>query len=63
MKAKAGERRIVTPEWIYETYHVNGRWLERRIEDGDLRPLKCGRLNRFYEDEVVAYVERGRAAS
>jgi excisionase family DNA binding protein len=56
-------RKVITADDIKDEYLVNDRWIERHIESGDLKPLKLGRLNRFYEDEVRAYVERNRAVT
>jgi hypothetical protein len=37
---------------------VNGRWIDRRVDEGDLRPLKVGGLRRFLEDDLFAYLAR-----
>jgi hypothetical protein len=56
----AQDRQIVDAEHIKTTLNVSQTWLDDRVAAGDIRPLKAGRLSRFYWDEVVAYLERNR---
>jgi excisionase family DNA binding protein len=56
------DREILTPQEVCDRYKVNLRWIDRRIEAGDIKPLKAGRLNRFFLDEIESYLEREREA-
>jgi len=54
-------RQVVDAAWIRERYGVSPRFIDRRIADGSLRPFKVGtHANRFYADEVLAFMERDR---
>lgn len=53
-------RELLTPAEVMSRLKVNRRWLERRVELGELRPFKLGRLNRFDAEEITAFLERGR---
>jgi excisionase family DNA binding protein len=37
---------------------VNNRWIDRRVTEGDLHPIKVGGLRRFPEDDLFAYLAR-----
>lgn len=60
VKGEEGEglREIVTPAFIQERYSVSEQFIARRISEGHLRPFKVGaKANRFYLDEVIAFME------
>lgn len=53
-----GLREIVTSAWIKERYQISYHFIVRHIQTGGLRPFKIGtHANRFYKDEVIAFME------
>lgn len=50
--------KLYTPDEVMALLKVNGRWIDRRVDEGDLRPLKVGGLRRFLEDDLFAYLAR-----
>lgn len=49
---------LLTPEELMKLLKVNNRWIDRRVTEGDLHPIKVGNLRRFAEDDVFAYLAR-----
>lgn len=52
--------RLLTPDELCERLKVTRRWLRRADESGVFSRVKVGRLNRYYESEVEAYIKSQR---
>jgi excisionase family DNA binding protein len=48
--------KLLTPKELMELLKVNKRWIDRRVAEGDLHPIKVGNLRRFTEEDVFAYL-------
>jgi excisionase family DNA binding protein len=49
--------RLLTPEEVCERLNVNLRWLDRAVSEKRFRVVKVGKLNRFYEGDIEAFIE------
>ncbi|MFV2022518.1 helix-turn-helix domain-containing protein [Micromonospora sp. LOL_023] len=55
--------RLVTPEEVAARLRVTPRFVRRLVADRRIEYVKVGRLVRFEESAVAAYVERNRIAT
>jgi excisionase family DNA binding protein len=49
---------LFTTEELMARFKVTRRWVEMRVAEGELHPIKFGRLNRFTEADITSYLAR-----
>lgn len=54
------DKRLLTPEEVCQRLKASPRWLRRADEKGTFSRVKVGRLNRYDESEIDAYIESRR---
>jgi excisionase family DNA binding protein len=54
---------LLTPDDVAAQLQVSRRTVERLVKEGRLRPIRIGRLPRFEQREVDAYVASLRRAA
>ncbi len=53
----SGER-LLTPEEVCQWLRISQRTLDRYVADGEIRPIKIRRLNRYPVLEIEAFIAR-----
>jgi len=49
--------RLLTPQEVAARLGVTDRWIRRALAEGRLEVVKLGRLNRFRESYVEAFIQ------